>query len=237
MGRLSNLRADINSGTISKPADVLSAAYSIEGELVAWLAGLPPTFSYYTVSSDLLESTFKEKCRGILPYNNKYHVYRTFWVCNAWNQYRTARILTNEIILGYLKGIFNAKSEGSMASNFQTQLDTIRNTIRELAIEICSSVPYHFGAGGIDGTEGWSPPPESYIGGYVLLWPLFLAGMTEKEGHPMRKWAADCLTVVGRSMGVDQALALVDIMGMENYFEETDPGNEPVLGSGCETAA
>lgn len=217
-GKVSNLRADISSKAITNGAEILSAAYAAEGELMGWLAGLPSDFAYTTVDNNFLDPSFMGRSREIRPYDNRYHIYRGFWLCNVWNQYRTVRIVTNDIILTYLHELSSHKRGVSLPSDLQGQLSTIRGTIRRLAEDICASVPYNFGAGEIDHASGWSSTSESFIGGYVLLWPLFLAGMTKFRDHPMRKWTGNCLKLVGNSMGIDQALALVDILETEEYF-------------------
>lgn len=216
--RLANLYADIDTKALSDSAEILSAAYAIEGELVAWLAALPSDFSYTTVEIGMLEPLFKDRRCRVLPYNNKYHVYRSFWLCNAWNQYRSARIMANHIILCYLKRIAADKPPNSLSGNIQGQLHVICNSMDQLSEDFCASVPYNLGAGGMEHTPGWSPNSDSFIGGYVLLWPLFLVGTTKRRKHSMRDWVMDCLKHVGHAMGIDQALALVDIMESGERF-------------------
>lgn len=216
--RLAKLYADIDTKALSDSAEILSAAYAIEGELVAWLAALPSDFSYTTVEIGMLEPLFKDRRCRVLPYNNKYHVYRSYWLCNAWNQYRSARIMANHIILCYLKRISANKPANSLSGNIQGQLHVICNTMDQLSEDFCASVPYNLGAGEMEHTPGWSPNSDSFIGGYILLWPLFLVGTTKRRTHPMRDWVMDCLKHVGHAMGIDQALALVDMMESEERF-------------------
>lgn len=215
--KLANLYADMNTKAISGEAEILSASYAIEGELMAWLAALPSAFSYTTVETDMLDPSFQGRCRGILPYNDKYHIYRNFWVSNFWNQYRCVRIMNNHLILGCLQKLSADKSATSLCGDLQGQSRTIKDTSSRLAEDICASVPYNLGAGSMEPAQGWSPTSESFIGGYILLWPLCLAGMTRDRGHPMRNWVVDCLKCIGHSMGIDQALALVDMMESEPF--------------------
>jgi hypothetical protein len=62
----------------------------------------------------------------------------------------------------------------------------------------------------------------------LLLWPLTLAGGTEPIDHPLRKWTRDCLRLIGQNIGIDQALALVDVLeteaGVFEGLEETESG-------------
>lgn len=223
-GKLANLRADINYGVLTDQSDALSAAYAIEAELMAWLAALPSNFAYATVECNSVDSSFKDRCRGLLPYKNRYHLYRSYWIANIWNQYRTARIIANQIILGYMAAISEDTPFSSLPDDLQAQFTKISDTIHELSADVCASVPYHFGVGEMEGSiPGMAPQTESSIGGYLLLWPLSLAGMAECKGDPMRRWAADCLKVIGHTMGIDQALALVDIMESDEYFTPKRP--------------
>lgn len=215
--KLANLCADMKTKAISGEAEILSASYAIEGELMAWLAALSSAFSYTTVETDMFDPSFKTCCRGILPYNNKYHIYRNFWVSNFWNQYRCVRIMNNHLILGCLQKLSANTSATSVCGDLQGHSRSIKDTSSRLAEDICASVPYNLGAGSMESTQGWSPTSESVIGGYVLLWPLALAGTTTDREHPMRNWVVDCLKRIGHSMGIDQALALMDMMESEPF--------------------
>lgn len=222
-GKLANLRADIDAKVIVDFTEIISSAYAIEAELVAWLAALPSRFLYTTVENARIDTEFRDRCRGLLPYRNRYHIYRSFWACNIWNQYRSARIMANQYILGYTKALARGKPTSSLPGDLQTQLRAVRSTIQQLAADICASIPYHFGVGDVENSlPGESPQTESFIGGFVLLWPLYLAGATEGKNHPLRKWVTECLQLVGHSMGIDQALALVDILDTDDSCAEAE---------------
>ncbi|RHZ59021.1 Zn(II)2Cys6 transcription factor [Aspergillus thermomutatus] len=229
LGRLSNLRADVSQKYMTDNQEVLAAAYGIDAELLAWLASLPPDFSYSTVENPYSDAAFKRLCRGILPYNNQYHIYNDLWICHTWNQYRCARIIVCEIILSCLRRLFG-KSAGTCApSELQSHCFRIRSLTRQLAADICASVPYHFGVGNTEKSQTGSVPiNESHTAGLVLLWPLVLAGATEGKNHPLRKWGIDCLRLIGHGMGIDQALALIDVLESEaGVFEGV--GDDGVL--------
>jgi hypothetical protein len=42
-----------------------------------------------------------------------------------------------------------------------------------------------------------------------------MAGASEGKNHPLRKWGIDCLRLIGHGMGIDQALALIDVLESE----------------------
>ncbi|RAL05170.1 Zn(II)2Cys6 transcription factor [Aspergillus ibericus CBS 121593] len=211
MGRLSNLRADINEKALTDRKKMLEEAYSIEAELMSWLMSLPEIFAYTTV-----EDPNPRFGWGPQPYNNRYHVYSDFWVCNSWNQYRIVRIIVCDLILTCIREL-NAGSP--LSPDLANHTAQIRNTARQLASDVCASVPFHFSdsalrlATGLNGTGALDEVPiqQGFIRGMLLLWPLAMAGATRGKHHPLRKWVLECFHLIGNDMGIDQALALVEM--------------------------
>ncbi|KAJ5519795.1 hypothetical protein N7463_000248 [Penicillium fimorum] len=214
IAKVSNLRAGIRTNTYKNDREIISAASAIEADLIAWLAALPPDFNYTTHVKSPFDSTFQKRLRGISPYDDQYHVYPTQWVCTSWNQYRSARIIVSEIILSRVWQLSNSSSLASLSEEFRIHCRALRLTIRRLAVEICRSVPFHLNAHQADRDPNL-PPPESYLGGLVLLWHLFVAGVVENPGHGLRRWVVKCLESIGRTMGIDQALAVADIVAAD----------------------
>lgn len=227
IGKLSNLRADIRANLYNNEREIILVASAIEADLIAWLAALPPEFNYTTHISSPFDFAFQKRLRGISPYDDQYHVYPSPWVCNSWNQYRSARIIVSEIILSHVRKISDSSSLALLSEEFRLQCRTLRSTIRRFAVEICRSVPFHFNAHQVD-RDSSLPPPESYIGGLVLLWHLFVAGVVEPPQHRLRRWVVQCLEMIGNTMGIDQALAVADIVAadpgvLHSVTEEEDP--------------
>ena len=213
MGKLSNLRADIQTKVITNDQEIIAAASAIEAELLSWLTALPPDLTYETLTKSPYDFLFQERCRGLRLYDDQYHVYPTFWACNIWNQYRCARILVSELILSHMWKISDS-SKLEMSEDFRAHCKTLRTTIRRLAVDICRSLPFNLGAHQKDASPN-CPPPESYLGGLTLLWPLFMAGIVENPGHALRRWVGDALKMIGNAMGIDQALALMDMIALD----------------------
>lgn len=236
IGNLSNLRADIHAKAITDPQEVLSAACAIEADLIAWLAALPPEFTYTSHTMTPLNRAFERRCRGILPYNNEYHIYPELWVCNCWSNYRNARILVSELILSHVHKLSGSSPNSFLSEDFRLHCMSLRATTSRLGADICRSVPFHLGACNSDiPADAPAMPPESYLGGLMLLWPLFLAGMVEGPNHPQRRWVVKCLAMIGHSMGLDQALAVMDILsadpGMFHSAEIYGDAADPPTGS------
>ncbi|KAI9932179.1 hypothetical protein MW887_009689 [Aspergillus wentii] len=174
------------------------------------------------VNSSISNNSWSQ-CRGIHPYGNQYHSYRDFRVSNVWNQYRCARILNCEIILNCL-GKLSSKSATGWSTELKSHMSSLRVTARQMAIDICATIPFHFGAGAPnDSEESFVPDNESYIGGLVIQWPLFIAAASEAKNHPLRKWVIGCLKAIGHTMGINQAFAVVDIVRTaKGFFDKTD---------------
>lgn len=217
-GKLSNLRADINSKAITDGRQILATAYAIEAELMTWLAGLPPNFMYTTVKNPTIDAEFLRRSRGFVPYSAHYHIYSELWLSHTWNQYRCSRIIVTEIIMSCLRRVATDSAGGYSSEDLEIHCSGLRATARQLAIDICASVPDHLGLVGEPSTSN-----RSHIGGIVLLWPLFLAGATENKTHALRKWVEGCFRLIGHTMGIDQALALIEILNVEpGFFEDID---------------
>lgn len=217
-GKLSNLRADIASKANMDGRQILATAYALEAELMTWLAGLPPNFMYTTVKNPVIDAEFLRRSRGFVPFSDQYHIYSELWLGHTWNQYRCSKIIVTQIIMSCLRRLSADSANGYSSKDLEIHCNGLRATARQLAIDICASVPDHLGLVGEPATSN-----RSHIGGIVLLWPLFLAGATENKTHALRKWTENCFRLIGHTMGIDQALALIEILGVEpGFFEDID---------------
>lgn len=228
IGKLSNLRADIKAKVFNSEQEIISAGSVIEAELIAWLAALPSDFNYQIKTKSPYDFLFQERCRGLAPYDDQYHVYPSLWNSSMWNQYRCARIVVSEILLSQLRQMSDGSSLRSLSDEFRLQCQTLRATIRRLAMDICRSVPFHLQAH-VNHSPN-CPPPESYLGGLMLLWPVFLAGVVESPTHALRRFSVQCLKIIGHTMGLDQAFALVDIVTADPgiLYVVTDDGESRI---------
>ncbi|KAF7523310.1 hypothetical protein PCG10_006714 [Penicillium crustosum] len=169
IGHLSNLRANIHTQTLTDPQEILSAACAIEADLLAWLAALPPDFTYSSHTLMPLDRSFERRCHGIRPYNNEYHIYPGIWAANCWNHYRCARIFVSELILSQVHKL-SSSSPTSLSDDLRLYSKSLRSTIRRLGADICRSTPFHLGACNSEVLpESAILPPESYLGGLMML--------------------------------------------------------------------
>ncbi|KAF2095066.1 hypothetical protein NA57DRAFT_44915 [Rhizodiscina lignyota] len=119
--RLLELRGAIKRGDITDPETIRDAAIAINRDLETWRATVPSSWRYTVIDvGDAPTCTYFE---------GKSHVYSNPWTAQVWNNWRTLRILVNQIILENCNVLDSA--DGSSALSL----------IRRLSTEICISAP------------------------------------------------------------------------------------------------
>src|SRR5215469_5390983 len=89
--RLVNLRAAFENGEITDPHVIRETALEIDADLETWRAGAPPNWRYST-------NNVTEASVGTC-FDGKRHVYPNLWVADGWNNWRSVRIVVNQIIM------------------------------------------------------------------------------------------------------------------------------------------
>lgn len=234
--KLVNLRADIQNQVLTDTAKILSISHELDLELTNWALNLSPGWSYQTVTCRDNSFFRISECDKLRPYNGRYHIYRDLWACNIWNNYRYARILVNEIILLQLQSQASRSTALSYSSVFQDHCRSVRDAAREVAADICYTVPYQLGIIPLENDAPQNPSgPQSSIGGFTLLWPLYVASVIDGSLHPLNRWVTDCFRVIARTMGIDQAVALVTLMSTESgaaeWIDDLDDESDDSRGS------
>lgn len=224
---LCNLRANIASKVITEDSEIFSAACAIECDLAAWVISLPSSWAYHTVMAPRRNHNVKSQVEEPYPYDGRYHVYSDLWICNSWNNYRAARILVNEIILTRLRLIQGKSASVSFPSEFGVQCRNIRTTMRQLAADICYSTPYVCGDVDGDGIQVEDVClSKASVGGFIILWPLFLAASVDGYDSRLGEWAVGRFYRIGRKTGIGQALVMIDILvrdtGIVRWVDQMD---------------
>ncbi|KAL2024893.1 hypothetical protein VTK56DRAFT_3592 [Thermocarpiscus australiensis] len=120
--RFLRFRTAVKSGEITDHRMIRETARSIDRDLEAWVATLPSTCSYTTV--DIHADNDGTSFGGLR------HVYGDLWAAQAWNNWRTMRVVVNQIIL-----------ESAATSNLSGHAtnDSLR-VVQDLSTDICISV-------------------------------------------------------------------------------------------------
>lgn len=209
-------------------ADLLSRAFALDAELEGFTNEFPMHFTYDIVDIPPGQS-FKVSDTWHVPCFGTYrHVYSTWTLSNLWNNYRYSRILLNEVILNQLEQMVVHPVATPPSPDFKDLSHRVCRVIRKLAREICESVPSVMELGQVRNGRN-----RSLMDGLALLFPLFVAGTVDGTGSPVRDWVRDCLSTIGVSMGIEQALTLVQMLEKEPVLTRVlalleEPGNTHV---------
>jgi Tfp pilus assembly protein PilW len=200
--RLCTLRGLIEKETNNDPA-VLVIAKGIDADLIEWADKSPSCFKYTRVLSNDAEN---------VP-SGYYHVYPNVWVVSTWNLYRSARILTHEVI------------ERCLSRNFASDFAQIRQSEAVLSMmnaDICASVPCVFGQIDASGLQIGSSRSARAGTGTWILWPLYLAATMDRAMPTTRSWVLDQLDKMGRTMGIQQAISLAAVLRTQKEITAWD---------------
>ena len=193
IGRLCTLRANYRDRN-NNDTGVVALANSIDSDLEDWENSLPRSYSYSVVESAKSEYVF----------SNTYHVYKSTWTASIRNFYRSARILTQEVITGWL-------SRNSMPNSSinESQRRHSKVLLTNLAYDICASAPFILGAS--KSSVSSLRPPRAGTGA-PLLWALYLVATMDQELPGARTWIITRLALIGRMMGIKQAESLANVL-------------------------
>jgi hypothetical protein len=208
--RVADFCAAIKHGPLTDPAGIISTALALDAELVSWATNIPSSWAYTTVTVPASSELWGEM-KGI--YGNYYHVYKSLGIGGLWNGYRNARLILHEIILKFVeRSEASPEDDGYIVQHAQNLANRSKAILLELSEEICASVPYHFGAPDhSNGTNSTSYRPDrGAAGGYILMWPLFIAGGCPYTPPAMQRWILTCLDKIGHVMGINEALTMAD---------------------------
>lgn len=139
--RYTNLRASMNCfKDYSSPETVIPTAYALECDFATWAKTCSIDYIYQTVN---LEQRVED------VFSDHYHVYSNVWVATAWNHYRCARLLTNEIILDQLGYLYVTNPTSPLLSSHpcyhESTILEANTNLMHLCEDICASVPYYLG--------------------------------------------------------------------------------------------
>ncbi|KAH7327287.1 hypothetical protein BKA65DRAFT_528232 [Rhexocercosporidium sp. MPI-PUGE-AT-0058] len=230
--RYCNLRASMSSfRDYSDPERVISTACTLDNEYDMWARTCPLQYIYQTV-------TLNERSDDV--FSDHYHVYSSIWIAAIWNNYRSARILVNELILDQLGYLSQVNPESNLLWEdhcfYENQILTSNSTLLQLCYDICASVPYFLGYN--PESRGFTDQAPKSVNGNLLIWPLYTAGVTGMVSDVMRCWVAGRLQWITDVMGIRQAAPLAYSMVRRQDHLLWNPESMEIFPSsdGCELA-
>jgi hypothetical protein len=204
VAEVSDFITKIKADGIPYYIEVIERAQDLDKRLEAWSSSLSTRWKYtvhtYSGSQRLVPD---HTCNG------RYHLYPDMWACNIWAYYRTARIIVNLVIRDRIPPSLNA-------SQWESIFSSANRNIESLSVDILLSVPFSL-------SLRFSPPPLNEgdsraggcLGGYYILWPLYVAASVSAPNSLHRKWAVSHLEYIGHAMGIGQAFLMAKVVRSE----------------------
>ena len=201
ISKFCNLRGLLDEGAEMNLSTLVESCRGLEIELGVWATSIR---AYSTVVST---SNPEEICEGY------YHIYKDIRNAYIWNCYRCTRIMINELLVFNLQPLPNASILVS-SSYFIAEYRRSVSCIQQLLSDIFASVPFHLG---LPEPDAGSAP---FVGGLLLIWPLYMSASTRFATKQTRKWAIRRLVHIGHNIGIQQALALAAILEKRKVTEQ-----------------
>lgn len=131
------------------------------------------------------------------------HAYPSLQIASLFNDYRTFKIYLQATIIRCLLWLVPSIDlwQESPACG------TLERSFEHLVDGICASVPFLLGDSTIQDSEQIH---SNGAGGFLLLWPLFIAGSLESSSLSKRKWIRNRLRYIAATLGFKQADVLAD---------------------------
>ncbi|GFN19186.1 Zn(II)2Cys6 transcription factor [Aspergillus tubingensis] len=193
-------------------APLIQAALDLDANLVSWATSLSPNWQYTTINTPLSFSNFRS-------HDTESHVYPNIDNAVYWNHYRQARIILHEMIQAMC--LHQASPESPQLMHKSISIN------KQLAEDICASVPYFFTSG------------DAALGAVARLpWPLYLASDCAGISPHTKDWIMQILDLIATSTGVQQARILSRMVKMGNHSYMLIPGKpKRVYREGSESSS
>ncbi len=203
------LRADIKSEKLTEPVDILHRLVKIDEGYKTWRDNLPEDW-YFT------EHTLDHETEEVLGL--RYHTYTDNWIASIWTNYRLGHLIVSEMLTHYLTSFSNKTTPLGPISNPKVRLEQSRLAMMHILAEIPASIPFQLGfSTEKDGPNAAAPYAQ---GGRSCVWPLYLVGGVETAPAVVCDWAINRLHFIGKTMGIQPALAIATILRTRQQIRE-----------------
>ena len=228
------LNAPMSSAVAKDVFDLLREAKDVDREISGWPLGLPMSWKYKTVRFSTRGSNAVET---LDCYPGPVDIYYDLYVANTWNTYRGYRIHCLMIIINCIERLVPPSRHGD-CEDYSVTITILRGLVNR----ICASVPFHLGlevpflstAESICLTsieefyhdeaslprfrseEGSHLRTSKTIGGFFLIWTLFVAYSVTCIPEMQRSWILARFRSISTRYGITQADVLA-ALGLESF--------------------
>ncbi|KAK7512950.1 hypothetical protein IWZ03DRAFT_384473 [Phyllosticta citriasiana] len=203
---------------VTEARKLLEAATEVDTSLQSWLQWLPGVWQPRTVAMvHDLGPDVQQATRWIGPV----HVYPDIYAAHVLNDYRVCRITTQSVILAACSAISPNFSDDETAALARRA----RYITQQLVDDVCAGVPFHLEYDLQQQGCAFAQDREAAtaLGGYLLVWHLFVCANVETIPLLQRTWLQGRLGFVGRA-GITQAQVLSVVRRREDANKFDSPG-------------
>lgn len=211
------LNEPLNDETIIKTTKLVDELTILDSRLTAWANETVKSWPYESFPE--LEYSSEIHSKHIENSREYWHSHSDLWVSSMWNSYRSCRLFAHGILLECIETWRTSENDKWLLNRSHS----IR-VIQEMVNEICASVPFHLDPQKLQALnnipdqslpnvpcgDGFNQSSKA-LGGYLIMWPLFLAASMDYIPDQQRKWIRDQLMYVGNELGIKQATVLSSV--------------------------
>ncbi|KAL3495987.1 hypothetical protein BJX62DRAFT_146169 [Aspergillus germanicus] len=208
VAKVGDLCAELRNGALIQPVKIVREALKLDAELSSWALGVEPHRRYTVVNVPETAKAVSHYGSFRHIYGNKYHVYPDSVVSSWWSDYRFARLILLELLCWLCDHL--ARKDEATGAEYRQTYERCAALSRQVAEDVCASVPYQFGASKESALEDLTSPRT---GGVIhLMWPLFIAADSTGVTPAMTEWITQCLFKIGHGVGIQQALVMSSLL-------------------------
>ncbi|KAF2640389.1 hypothetical protein P280DRAFT_401158 [Massarina eburnea CBS 473.64] len=202
--RAKRIREKPYSPSIEKEVlEVREFTQMVDNNLLQWYQTLPDTWWHRTVgfmSEPIEDGSMSSMWMG------EQHVYHDVPLATIVNDYRVCRIFCQRVIMSCTEWLANNPAH--------KPTPTIPHSvyiIQQMVDEICACVPFHLSYEMQPTAKelGQDKNAAEALGGYSLVWPLYVGANAETVPQRQRDWLFGRLYLIGMKFGLSHAQVLV----------------------------
>ncbi|KAL8785495.1 MAG: hypothetical protein Q9213_003321 [Squamulea squamosa] len=214
-----SLRQDIMKGILTDNEATI-ALIELDAKFVTLGMQVPPDWQYATVRVD---------AKSNHHYESFHHIHPAEHIAQMWNTLRLTRILLNEIICSKC---LDTQGRPKPNPQFQTIHKRATGAIKEMAIDICASLPQYIDDPPISFLQAFSqtgsssaapdlgkcdtpvgqPDPTRHLPCYRLIFPLYIAAQSSAAPPSLWKWVIKQLRFMADYHAIENAMTVAKIL-------------------------
>jgi hypothetical protein len=152
---LIKFRHAMESNIYDSPSAIIAQATALDGRLKRFMDNMPPDGRFKSVRRFTSARTSTD---DQLTYQGYFHTYPKNFTAHFWNNIRSARIRLHSLVAAQCRTILTSPNRNQILdSGYASRLDASEHLVRELAREICATIPQL--AGYLDQIQTPDPSP------------------------------------------------------------------------------